>query len=156
MATIEASVRKSEGLSSKEAKRLEKMFDEIAKANPSMPPNIYQAKATIVVDSSHGGQHIPGDVLGDKAIAELKKLADKFSEATGGSAEEKAAGEQIFSIIGDYLDVHKVNELYSVEVLSGGWMANLSMPGHMDQTEASRYDTLKEAIEDLHRMYGEG
>jgi hypothetical protein len=57
------------------------------------------------------------------------------------------------AILRDYMEGTR---LESVEIKSGGWIAHLSMPGYMDQTDPSRYDTLTEAIEGLHDMYGEG
>lgn len=149
---IEESVRKSEGLSKKEAERLEKMFEEIEEANPSMPPNIYMATETIEIDGPMGSQSLDADVLTAAGLKELKVLIKKFDAASGEKRQEVL--NDIYAIIGQYTESFEP-DFYSVEIKSGGWMANLSMPGYMDQTEPSRYDTLKKAIEGLHDMYAD-
>jgi hypothetical protein len=153
---IEESVRKSEGLSKKEAARLEKMFEEIEAANPSMPPNIYAAKQAIVVDTSQGGQSIDADLFPAGTIKKLQKLGEKLVSAPDtGIGDRRQISDEIIATIGDYLEAGSRSMIYSVEIESGGWMANLSMPGYMDQTEPTHYKTLKEAIEGLHDMYGD-
>lgn len=149
---IEESVRKSEKLSKKDVEKLEGLLDEIVKANPSMPPEIYYAEGVLEIDTSYGGQSIDADVIGDAGMKELKPLIKKFDDAEGEAKEE--VQEAIYEIIGDYLEGSTSSKLYSIEVTSG-WIAHLSMPGYMDQTEPTRYDTLKEAIEELHNQYAD-
>jgi hypothetical protein len=137
---IEESVRKSERLSVKEAKRLEKLFDEIVEANPSMPPEIYQPNATIEMMTNHGGQSLDTDVIGAEGLEKLKKF----------EAQDDLEGAE--DILRDYMDGTR---LESFEIKTGGWIAHLSMPGYLDQTEPTRYDTLKEAIEELHQQFAD-
>lgn len=152
--TIQESVRRAEKLSKKEAARLEKLLGEITEANPSMPPEIYQPDETIELDTAHGGQSIDGDVIGAEGMKELKKLAKEFDAAT--EEVDKAAIEvAIYDLIGDYMEATLGTRIYSIEIVSGGWIAHLSMPGYMDQTEPTRYDTLKEAIEELHSQFAD-
>jgi hypothetical protein len=137
---IQESVRKSEGLSKKEAARLSKLLGEIVKANPSMPPEIYQPEATIEMETNEGGQSLDADVLGAQGLAKLKKLHE----------QDDLEGAE--DILRDYMEG---NRLESFEIKTGGWIAHLSMPGYMDQTDPVRYNTLKEAIEELHRQYAD-
>jgi hypothetical protein len=137
---IEESVRKSERLSAKEAKRLEKLFDEIVEANPSMPPEIYQPDVTIEMTTNHGGQSLDGNVVGVEGLEKLRKL----------EAQDDLEGAE--DILRDYMDGTR---LESFEIKTGGWIAHLSMPGYLDQTEPTRYDTLKEAIEELHQQFAD-
>jgi hypothetical protein len=150
---ISREIQAAEGLSDAQVEKLDQLLAEIEEANPSMPPNIYQTKATVVVDSAQGNQSIPGDLFTASQLKELTKLGDKLT--TGSEHTKKTTESKIHKIIGDYLEGGSRTRLYSLDVVSGGWMANLSMPGYMDQTAPSHYDTLAEAIEDLHSMYGD-
>lgn len=154
MAHIQEDVRKREKLSKKEAKRLEGMLDEIEQANPSMPPEIYPADETLSIDTSQGGgQSIDGHVIGDKGMKELRKLVDKFNGASRNEEAREEAQEAIFDLIGDYLEGK--GQIYEVEIVAGGWIAHLSMPGYMDQTEPQHFGTLAEAIESLHEQFAD-
>jgi hypothetical protein len=150
---IQESVRKSEGLSKEEAERLEGLLDEVVKSNPSMPPEIYYADGVLEIDTSEGGQSIDADVVGESGMKALKPLIKKFDNAKGDKAKDKAK-DAIYKIIGNYMEAGPRSNLYSIEI-SSGWIAHLSMPGYMDQTEPQRYDTLKEAVEALHEQYAD-
>jgi hypothetical protein len=137
---IDEKVRKAEKLSKAQAEKLEEMLDEIVKANPSMPPEIYQPDATIQIETNYGGQSIDADVLGKEELKKLKHLI----------AQSDMEGAQ--HILESYMEG---TVLESAEIVEGGWIAHLSMPGYMDQTEPTRYDTLKEAIESLHEQFAD-
>jgi hypothetical protein len=76
MAHINEEIRREEKLSKKEAARLEKLLEEIEKANPSMPPNIYQPDETIEIDTNEGGQSIDSDALTTEGLKKLKLLIE--------------------------------------------------------------------------------
>jgi hypothetical protein len=152
---IPAEVIKKEKLSKADVERLEKMYEEIEEASESMPPEIYQPDATVSVDCRQGGCSFDASVLGSKTnIDKLKRLGKRLSSCSSEKTCEKIRAE-IFDLIGSYTEAHVADDIESVEVKEGGWIAHLSMPGYMDQTEPQHYDTLKAAIEDLYNMYVE-
>lgn len=138
--SISADVRKREGLSEKEVEHLEGLLEEIEKSNPSMPPEIYQPDTTISIETNYGGQTIDSDALSTKEFEKLERLI----------AKNDMPGAQ--EILKPYMEG---TTLESAEIIKGGWIAHLSMPGYLDQTEPSRYDTLKEAIEELHSQFAD-
>ena len=148
-------VIKKEKLSKTDVERLEKMYEEIVEANESMPPEIYQPDATVSVSCRQGGSSFDASVLGSKTnIDKLKRLGKRLSSCSSERTCEKIRAE-IFDLIGQYTEAHDAEDIYSVEIVEGGWIAHLSMPGYMDQTEPQHYDTLKAAIEDLYSMYAD-
>lgn len=134
---------RKEKLSKKEVARLEQLLDEIKEASGSMEPDIYYDEA-VNVDTNHGGGTIPANAFSAAQLKRIKKLA---ASPDSGSEEVLAEAQEILV---PYMDG---TELYSFEVDSG-WIAHLTMPGYTDQTEPSMYPTLREAIEELHNMYG--
>ena len=87
-------------------------------------------------------------------IKKLRSLGKKLFAAKTEKAKAKAK-EEIFAIIEDYVEYFHPEDLYTLEVSEGGWIGHLSMPGYMDQTDPTHYDTLAEAIEEMHSMYVE-
>ena len=153
MASMEEALR-NEGNSTADVERLTEMFREIEEANPSMPPRIYKPDATIEYDSRAGEGNIDGELFSETKIEKLRSLGKKLVLAKTEKITTKMKKE-IFEIIKDYVVYFHPDELYSLEVSEGGWTANLSMPGYSDQTDPIHYNTLAEAIEDLHRMYAD-
>jgi len=145
---------RNEGNSTADVERFTEMFREIEEANPSMPPEIYKPDATIEYDSRAGGGNIDGGLFSETKIEKLRALGKKLVLAKTEKGTTKVKRE-IFEIIKDYVEYFHPDELYSLEITEGGWIAHLSMPGYMDQTDPIHYDTLAEAIEDLHRMYAD-
>lgn len=145
---ITKEIQRIEGLSDAEVARLDKMLDEIERSSGSMTPEIWQPNATVIVDTNIGGQHLDGELFTKQQIAELKRLAKNF---TGGKSQARTS-KKIYDIVKNYLEGSKVE---SLEVVEGGWMAHLTMPGYMDQTDPVRYDTFKEAIEGLHAEFAD-
>jgi hypothetical protein len=149
---ISREIQLAEGLSDAEVQHLEQMLDEIERSNPSMPPEIWQPDAVVQLDSTMGGQSLDGSLFSKDQLDELRKLGRRLTLRPKANTQVK---KQIYDILKDYVEYRKPGDLYDLEVVTGGWMAHLSMPGYMDQTEPTRYDTLKEAIEELHRMFAD-
>jgi hypothetical protein len=145
---ITKEIQRSEKLSNAEVERLDKMIDEIERSSSSMVPEIWKPDATVIVDSNYGGQHLDGSLFTKQQIAELKRLAKTFT----GSKSQGRTAQKIYDIVKNYLEGSRIEGL---EVVEGGWMAHLTMPGYMDQTDPTRYDTLKEAIEGLHEEFAD-
>jgi hypothetical protein len=137
---IEPGIIKSEKLTKSDVEHLDKLLEEIEKSNPSMPPEIYQPEATIELETNHGSQSLDSSVLTKEGLKKLKRF----------KTQDDLEGAE--KILHDYMDGTK---LESFDIVEGGWIAHLSMPGYMDQTEPTRYETLKEAIESLHEQYAD-
>lgn len=89
-----------------------------------MRKNIYRADA-YSVETNHGIEIVPVDVVGDKATAfDLKDFVE---------------GSEI-------VDFERCNDKV---------LANMTAPGYMDSTELCMFDTEKEAEEYLDDLYGE-
>jgi hypothetical protein len=150
---ISDEIRRAEKLSKEEAEDLERMYEEIEEANPSMPPSIYQPDATIRVDARNGGSDIDASVLGTgQGLSQLRKLVAKLDSCSSAKSCKKIK-QEIYDLIGEYTEAREADDIEEVSISEGGWIAHLTMPGYIDQTEPQHYKTLKEAIEDLHNMF---
>jgi hypothetical protein len=155
MGNITSAIARKEGLGPAEVDELERMFEEIAASNKSMPPEIWPVATSVKIDTSYGGQTIDGALLSESGLKELGQLSKKHFASTPKSKTRKKLQDKIYSILDPYLEFGSKAELYSIDLSSGGWMARLSMPGYMDATEPSWHATLSEAIRDLHSMYAD-
>jgi hypothetical protein len=151
---ITAEIQKTERLSDREVEHLEKMLQEIDESSGSMTPEIWKAKSTVELDSTMGGQSLEGSLFSKSQLADLKKLGKRLFNAKGPAAKNRTKRE-IYAIVRDYVEYHRPEQLWELEVKSSGWMAHLTMPGYMDQTEPTRYESFKAAVEGLYQEFGE-
>lgn len=67
------------------------------------------------------------------------------------TSQNQKTSNPSYSDIKDYLTVSSKDDVYGISILDG-YGARLSMPGYMDCTEWSVYDTEKEANEHLESL----
>jgi len=153
---ITKKIQEEEGLSDAEVAHLEKLLDEIERSSGSMTVEIWKPKAVIYLDSSVGGQHLDSNLFGEKNLETLRRLGERLVLESHDKKDKRLKiRKDIFAIVKDYVEYRKPEQLWELSVTEGGWMGHLTMPGYMDQTEPTHYDTLSSAIEDLHNQFAD-
>ena len=103
---------------------------------PFMEKQVTDSQKWIEVDTAHGITFLPCDTFGTFGLDTAEELT------------EEAKTDLL-----QYLDVHKIDQIYSAEVREG-FGARLSAPGYMDCTEWAVFDTEAGAGAYLEEYYG--
>jgi hypothetical protein len=120
----------------------------------AMQPDVYQGIA-VEVDTDMGIFIIPTHYLLDPLKSTelgimIKEAAEEY-EATESLEGEKC--QHIWSYLHLYCDFP--SEMWSVPTLQEGWLARLSMPGYLDQTDWTIHEDEESAYAYLEETYGD-
>jgi len=107
-----------------------------------MKPEVFKDKG-VEIDTTHGTFFFPSDVINPE------NLGFKGNETT-----DKKVIADLWDDIGDYLEVFKPDQIYSIRKING-WFGRYSAPGYMDATDWSFNTNKKSLMDDLKRMYGD-
>ena len=101
-----------------------------------MKPEILEGD-WVTIDGPMGGESLPLDLVDEEEVKELIEAVEQNDHAE-------------VSLKGTGLELYFENkEIYSIEIVRGGFGARFSMPGYLDRTEWTVFATREEAEEYL-------